>query len=322
MTTTTVIPKSYAGALSAIVAMLFFSVNDSTIKFLSDSYALHQIVFVRSAIGVVFGLLVIAPLTGGIAQLRTRRLHLHLIRGSFVVFANMMFFLGLAALPLAEAVAIFFISPLVIAAFSVIFLGEQVGPRRWAAIAVGLVGVLVIVQPGTAAFQAASLFPLAAAFGYASLHIMTRHLGRTESSASLSFYIQVTFVFAATLFGLALGHGAFAGGHGPSLEFLFRGWVWLSAADMPLLVLIGVTSALGGFFISYAYRASEAAIVAPFEYVAMPVAIVMGFLIFDELPALTDWIGIALIIGGGLFLLWREAVQDRRTRASATHYRR
>jgi len=322
MTTATVIPKTYAGAFAAILAMLFFSVNDSTIKFLSDSYALHQIVFVRSIIGIVFGLVVIAPLTGGIAQLRTRRLHLHLIRGSFVVFANMMFFLGLAALPLAEAVAIFFISPLIIATFSVLFLGERVGPRRWAAIVVGLIGVLVIVQPGTAAFQAASLFPLTAAFGYASLHIMTRHLGRTESATALAFYIQVTFVIAATLIGLALGHGQFAGGHGPSLEFLFRGWIWLSAADLPLLVLVGMTSALGGFFISYAYRASEAAIVAPFEYVAMPVAIVMGYLIFDELPGLTDWIGIALIIGGGLFLLWREAVQDRRERASATHYRR
>ena len=221
----------------------------------------------------------LSPLsTGGIAQLRTRRLHLHLIRGSFVVFANMMFFLGLAALPLAEAVAIFFISPLVIAAFSVIFLGEQVGPRRWTAICGG-VGRSTCYRPSRERrrFRRPRCSPLAAAFGYASLHIMTRHLGRTESSASLSFYIQVTFIFAATLFGLALGHGAFAGGHGPSLEFLFRGWVWLSAADMPLLVLIGVTSALGGFFISYAYRASEAAIVAPFEYVAMPVAIVMGF---------------------------------------------
>ena len=180
----------------------------------------------------------------------------------------------------------------------------------------------MIVQPGTAAFQAASLLPLAAAFGYASLHIMTRHLGRTESSAALSFYIQVTFVGAAALFGLALGHGQFAGDHGPSLEFLFRGWIWITTADMPLLVLIGLTSALGGFFISYAYRTSEAAIVAPFEYVAMPVAILMGYVIFDELPELSDWIGIALIIGGGLFLLWREAVQDRRDRASATHYRR
>lgn len=322
MTITTVAKKSYAGAYAAVLGMLFFSVNDSTIKFLSDTYALHQIVFVRSAIGVIFGLLVIAPLSGGIAQLRTRRLHLHLVRGSFVVFANMMFFLGLAALPLAEAVAIFFISPLVIATFSVLFLGEQVGPRRWAAIGIGLVGVLVIVQPGTAAFQAASLLPLAAAFGYASLHIMTRHLGRTESSAALSFYIQVTFVGAAALFGLALGHGQFAGDHGPSLEFLFRGWIWITTADMPLLVLIGLTSALGGFFISYAYRTSEAAIVAPFEYVAMPVAILMGYVIFDELPELSDWIGIALIIGGGLFLLWREAVQDRRDRASATHYRR
>ena len=322
MTITTVAKKSYAGAYAAVLGMLFFSVNDSTIKFLSDTYALHQIVFVRSAIGVIFGLLVIAPLSGGIAQLRTRRLHLHLVRGSFVVFANMMFFLGLAALPLAEAVAIFFISPLVIATFSVLFLGEQVGPRRWAAIGIGLVGVLVIVQPGTAAFQAASLFPLAAAFGYASLHIMTRHLGRTESSAALSFYIQVTFVGAAALFGLALGNGQFAGDHGPSLEFLFRGWIWITTADMPLLVLIGLTSALGGFFISYAYRTSEAAIVAPFEYVAMPVAILMGYVIFDELPELSDWIGIALIIGGGLFLLWREAVQDRRDRASATHYRR
>ena len=136
------------GALSAIAGVFCFSVNDVAIKFLSGGYALHQVVLIRSCIAMVFLFAVIVPFAGGLRALRTRRLPLHLLRGLCVVFANMSFFLGLAALPLAEGVAIFFVSPLVITIFSVVFLRESVGRFRWAAVAVGLIGVVVVLRPG------------------------------------------------------------------------------------------------------------------------------------------------------------------------------
>ena len=158
--------------------LFFFSVNDGAIKFLSGGYALHEVVLIRSVIGLVILLVLIAPLTDGFAIFRTKRLGMHLIRGFCVVMANMTFFLGLAAMPLADAVAIFFISPLIITVFSVVFLGEYVGPRRWAAVIVGLIGVVIMMRPGTASFQYASLLPVVAATAYAGLHMLTRLIGR------------------------------------------------------------------------------------------------------------------------------------------------
>ena len=216
------------------------------------------------------------PFAGGLAVLRTRRPVMHVVRGLCVVAANMCLFLGLAALPIADATAIFFVSPLVITVFSVIFLRETVGPRRWAAIAVGFVGVMVIVKPGTAAFQPASLLPIAAAFLYATLHMLTRRIGGTESAATMAVYIQLTFLVASTLIGLAIGDGRFAGSGHPSLEFLLRGWHWPARGDTALFALLGVAGLFGGLFISQAYRLSEAAFAAPFEYVAMPMAIFWG----------------------------------------------
>jgi drug/metabolite transporter (DMT)-like permease len=116
------------GATSAIIAVMCFSINDVAIKFLSGNYALHQVVLFRSVIGLFFLLIFILPFSGGWRGLSTNRLGIHFLRGCCVVFANMSFFLGLAALPLAEGVAIFFISPMVITIFSVIFLKETVGP--------------------------------------------------------------------------------------------------------------------------------------------------------------------------------------------------
>ena len=294
------------GPISALIAVICFSLNDMCIKFISGDYSLHQIVFFRSIIGlgVLLGLLV--PFSGGLLSLRTQRLGLHLLRGLCVVFANLCFFLGLASLQLADGVAIFFISPLLITVFSVIFLKETVGLHRWSAIFAGLVGVTVILRPGSSAFQFASFLPLAAAFGYASLHMLTRYIGRTESALTMSFYIQVTFFLVSCLFGVAAGGGQFAGNEDASLEFLMRAWVWPPLEDFPLFVLIGCASAFGGFFISYAYRNSEAGIIAPFEYFAMPLAVFWGYIVFAHWPDHISFLGMTLIVGAGLYLIWRE----------------
>ncbi len=299
------------GAVSALAAVFCFSINDTAIKFLSGDYALHQVILIRSAIGIAVLCAVVVPLSGGAATLRTRRIGMHLLRGLCVVFANMTFFLALAALPLAEGVAIFFVSPLVITVFSVIFLHETVGPRRWAAIGIGLLGVVVMLRPGTAAFQPAALLPLAAAVGYAALHMLTRHIGRTESAAAMSFYIQVTFVGLSAAVGLWIGDGRFAGSDDLSLDFLLRAWSWPTPRDFGILALTGVSSAFGGFFISQAYRVSEAALVAPFEYVALPLAILWGILVFGEYPDAVALAGIALILGSGLYMIWRETAAAR-----------
>ncbi|MGJ8622030.1 MAG: DMT family transporter [Yoonia sp.] len=295
------------GALCATIAVVFFSINDVTIKFLSGDYALHQVVLIRSLIGLVIILVVIAPVTTGWKIAHTKRLPMHMLRGLCVVFANMTFFLGLAAMPLADAVAIFFVSPLVITVASVVFLGEKVGPMRWAAIAVGFLGVLVMMRPGTAAFQLASLLPLAAAFCYAGIHIITRRIGGTESAATMAFYIQIMFILVSLGMGLVLGQGQFGDQSDPSLAFLLRAWGWPVAADYPFFLIIGVGIAAAGYLISQAYRVSEASLIAPFEYLALPMSVVWGIVLFDEFPDGLDYFGMALILGAGLFAIWRDA---------------
>jgi drug/metabolite transporter (DMT)-like permease len=295
-----------AGPLFASVAMVMFSLNDVAMKVLSSGYALHELVLIRSIVGLAVVVCIMVPLNGTLSLLKTRRLGMHVLRASFVVFANLCFFLGLAALPLADAVAIFFISPFLITIASVLFLGEVVGRRRWSAIAFGMIGVLIVLRPGTEAFQVASLLPLAAAFGYSGLHIMTRFLRDTENAVSMTFYIQIVFIVVCVVFGLFFGDGKLAEQSNASLAFLFREWRVPDATDLPLMLILGIFASIGGYCISQAYRLGEAAIVAPVEYLAMPLSIALGVLVFGTWPDTVAWCGIGLILSSGLYTVWRE----------------
>lgn len=303
--------NNLVGILCAVSASVFFSFNDMAIKFLSGDYALHQIVLIRSTIGLIALLAIVVPLEGGYGNLRTKRLPLHLLRGVCVVFANMTFFLALAAMPLADAVAIFFVAPLIITLFSIIFLGETVGGWRWASLAIGMVGVVIMMRPSQDSFQLVALLPLAAAMGYAFLHILTRKMGGTERAGALTFYIQLTFIVVSALMGLAVGDGRFATASDPSLNFLLREWVYVKPGDAVIFLAIGLASTGGGYLISQAYRLAEAGLAAPFEYAAMPMAIFWGAVVFSKWPDRTTWVGVTLIVGAGLFMLWRETVAQK-----------
>lgn len=300
------------GIFCVIGAVTAFTTQDMAIKWLSGDYPLHQIILARATTALVFTLAVFVPLEGGYRILRTKRLPLHLLRGFAVVVANMTFFTGLVTLPLGEATAIFFVAPLFITALSVLLLGERVGPRRWIAVLVGLSGVVVMIRPGGDTFQWAALLPMVAAFAYALLQIMTRKLGMAEKASTMAFYIQVTFIFASSAIGLAFGDGRFAGSGDPHVEFLLRAWVWPGYEDVLIMLGVGGLSAIGGYLISQGYRISEAGLVAPFEYVAMPFAVFWSVLIWGDWPDAVSWLGIALIAGSGLYVFYRETVRGRK----------
>ncbi len=295
------------GMASAFAAAVIFSVNDASIKFLSGGYALHQLVLIRALFGLGIIVLLLMPFTGGPGLMRTRKPLQLLARGGLVIISNLCFFLGLAELQMAEAVALFFVAPLLITALSVPLLGERVGPRRWAAVGVGLVGVLVMLRPGMGLFQPAMLFPVVAALSYALVHMMTRRMAATESAATMTFYVQLCFIVVAGLMGLTVGDGRFDPGPDSPFGFLLRAWVWPDAGDWPLLLLIGIASTAGAYLMAQAYRLCEAGLAAPFEYANLPMAILLGLLIFGEWPDLIAWAGILLIAGSGLYMFWREA---------------
>lgn len=311
------------GILLALGGSLVLSVNDLSIKYLSGDYALHQVILTRAAIGLcfLFALVAIMHARGGqgFGQFWTRRPLDHLIRVSFVMVSNVSYFLGLAVMPLADAVAVAYVSPLLVTLLSVVVLGEKVGPRRWAAVAVGMLGVVIMLRPGAGVVQPAALLVLLSAFCYASSHMMTRRMRETESAAALSFYVQIGFVTVSSTMGLTVGDGHLAREEGV-LAFLFRPWIWPPMADWPAFLGAGLAVAIGGLMVSQAYRTNEAGLIAPFEYVGMPMAILWGILIFGTLPDATGWVGIALICGAGLYVLWRETVrkQERRVETSGS----
>lgn len=301
---------SLRGILCVLTAGATFSTSDMMIKTLSGAYPLHQIVFIRAIIALMIILGLFMPLEGGYHNLRTTRWKLHVFRGGCVVIANMSFFVGVAVLPLAEATAIFFVAPLFITALSVPFLGEKVGVRRWLSVMVGLVGVVIVIRPGSDVFQYAALAPVLAAFAYAFMQITARKLGGTERASTMAFYVQVTFVLVCATSGLTLGDGRFAETvDSPSLLFLLRAWTVPSQFDGGVMLAVGVLSAFGSYLISQGYRLAEATTAAPFEYIVLPMAIVWGVIIFDDWPDAIALLGILLIVASGLYAFWRENVR-------------
>ncbi len=240
--------------LFALAGAVVLSVNDMGVKLLSGGYALHQIILFRTLGAMVVVALVIAASGTGYGQIRTRRPLAHLVRVGLILLSNFTFFMGLAAMPLAEGVALGFVAPLLVTIMSALFLKEPVGPRRWAAVVVGLIGVLIVYRPGVAVVQLPALLVLAGAAFYAGAHIMTRVMRQTESTIALSSWVLVGFLTVSALMGLIAGDGRFAGQADPSVEFLLRAWVWPQAGDWPVLALLGVAMAGGGLMITQAYR--------------------------------------------------------------------
>ncbi|AZV76489.1 DMT family transporter [Parasedimentitalea marina] len=299
------------GVLAALGAGIAFSIIDTIAKFLSGDYPLHEMVLVRSIIALVVLLAVIMPLEGGYHLLRTHQPRLHILRCLAVLFANLCFFTGLAIMPLAEAVAIAFATPLIVTTLSVVFLKEKVGPWRWGAVAVGFLGVLVIMRPGAGTFQPAAILPFLGACGYATLHVLTRRAGGSEAGSTLAFYPMFGFLLISTVVGLTLGDGRFSDGSNPGVDFILRAWIWPAPQDWPLFIGLGVAASFGGYLVGQAYRLCEAGLVAPFEYIAMPMAVLWGVMVFNEWPEPQVWLGSALIIGSGLVSVWRETRNHR-----------
>lgn len=312
MTTSPASSSSTTGILLALGGGIILSMNDLAIKALAETgYALHQVILIRALIGLALVLGVMAVSPRGMRQVLTRRRGAHLLRVSVVMVSNVTYFVGLSLMPLADAVATAFVAPLIVTAMSALILGEVVGPRRWAAVAVGMAGVVVMTRPGSGVIQPAAILVLISAFCYASSHMMTRRMRDTESAMTLNFYVQIGFLAVSAAMGLWAGDGHLAQAPGSTWEFLFRPWMVPLIEDWWAFAGTGLAVGIGGLMMSQAYRTTEAALIAPFEYVGMPMAIFWGVVVFGTWPDATAWVGIALICGAGLYTLWRETVRRK-----------
>lgn len=306
-----------AGIAFIVAGMIAISVNDMLIKQLSGGYPLHQMVFLRSSIGIALSM-VFVYFEGGVSLLKTRHPILHSVRCIMVVASNMSFFVALAALPLADVTALFFAAPLFITVLSIPMLGEKVGVMRITAVVIGFAGVILMQRPWEGSDSATAdrivlLLPVLAALTYAINQVMTRKLGATTKASALAVYIQGMFIIVSIGFYLVAGDGRYAEGlENPSWVFLLRAWVWPTPQDWYYFIGLGLNSGIVGYCLAQAYRLADAATVAPFEYVGLPMAVFWGWLLWAEVPSIEVWAGMAMIMGSGLFVFLREKQKARR----------
>lgn len=278
--------RTSAGIMMMLVGVACLCVNDAIAKTLTTGYSPLQILFMRNLIALPFALL-IAFKMGGAGALRSHRPLAHLFRGALWIGATILFFTSITYLGLAEATALIFVAPLFITALSALFFREHVGWRRWLAVIVGFLGVVIAVRPGTSTFQTVSLLPVATAFVYALLMLSARWVDTRESVWTLLLYMTAT--------GAAL-----------SLFIVPFFWTPIRPEDLWLFAAIAVFGTAGMTMITQAFRLAPAVVIAPLDYSAIIWATALGWLFWNEIPDMLTFLGAAIIISSGAFIILRE----------------
>jgi len=276
---------------------LIMTANNAILKWLTVGYPAGEIMFIR-------GIFIWLPISyfiarsGGLLSIRITRLGFHLVRGCCIIFSAFVYIIGLRSLPLADVTAIGFSTPLFVTALATFLLGETVGWRRWSAVVVGFLGILVITKPTSNVVTLAVLFPLGSAFWTGIRDMVTRRMVATESSNA----ILVTSTAAVMFAGLC------------SAPF---GWRMPSTQDFSLMVIAGLFNGFGHYCMIEAFRNAEVVIVSPFRYLTIVWAIALGYLIWGDLPDKYVITGIMLVVASGIYILHREITVRRRARAAA-----
>jgi drug/metabolite transporter (DMT)-like permease len=270
-----------------LVAVASFAAMDSLLKLLSAHYPPLQVAFLRGAAALPFVLVPIVA-RGRLGRLRPVNLRLHLLRGALSIVMLMSFILAVRESSLATTYAIFMCAPLLVAGLSAPMLGEKVAGAQWGAIGVGLAGVLLMLKPSGGQWgTTGTLWALLAMVAYTVSVVTLRILARTDSNESMVLWFTVM---------LAVGAGLLA----------TPAWRSLQAAHLPLIAGVGLSGALGQYFITVAFRNAPAAVVTPFEYTALVWGVALDVAIWSVWPSVITLVGGAIVIGAGLYVIGRE----------------
>ena len=279
-----------------LTSTVFFGLMAIVIRIASGHVHPFEVAFFRSFFGALFALVLL--LRRGPVMLRTNRLGFYVARCAIGTLSMLAGFWSIAHLPLAQAIALSYASPLFVTIGAVLFLGEVVRMRRWSAVLAGFLGVLVIVRPGSDAFTAASLVAVFAAAMTGTVTISIKFLARSEPPD--------TIVLLTTLLWVPL-----------SLPAALFVWQWPDAAAWPWLLLVGLLGTLGQYFWTHALRVGEASSLAPFSYLQLLIVAVLAWLAFGETPDRWTALGAAIIVGSSLYIARREAMLARQRRQAA-----
>ena len=281
--------RPFKGIALILASTVFLGLSDVTAKYLSSSLPSIEITWMRF---LVFALIMTPAMIPGspLYALKTDRRKLQFMRGATVLGSSLFFITGLGFLPIAEASATGFVAPMFVTALSIVFLNEVVGMRRWIATGVGLVGVLIILRPGTSAFHVAAFFPLVSALCWACTLIMTRMLSGTERVITTMTYSSI----AGVLILSAL------------VPFVWVTPTWQAVA---FGIFIGLASTAGQWIVVLAFRYADASVLAPFSYIQLLWVSVLGFFVFGEFPDKWTVVGAGFIVASGLYTAHRERVR-------------
>ena len=274
------------GILYMTGATFMFALMAAIGKWQLETYPVGEVIFIRSAVSLVACGLFILPQTG-LGVFRTTRLGDHVVRGASQATSQTLILIAFMLMPLAGAVAISFSAPLFATIMSAILLKEAVGPYRWAALAVGFLGVLLVTNPGADTFNLGAAFALANAVLYASVTVAVRRMTRTESAHTLTMY-QMVFLTFFTAFLLPFG------------------FVVPTPVDAALMVAAGLTSAVGQYWWTKALHFAPTSAVTPLSYLSLVWAVILGYLVWGDVPHAGLLVGSAVVVASGLFLVFGE----------------
>lgn len=304
--------RDLAGVLCVLVGMTFFVGQDALMKTLLGPYTIWVLMAVRGCAAII----VLVPLIlflGGKHRLLTPLWPIHLLRGSLFAVGFSLFYSAFPFMGLAEVSTIFFAAPLITALAATVFLGESIGPHRMAALVIGFAGVLVAMSPGGDAFNTVAILPLLCAVMYSAGQIMVRHLGDRETTLTTGLYTIVSSSILVLPIGWCLNQFLPA-----SDEFAHIGWHFPTGVgeEWPDIALLGLVGMVGYLLLSRAYQIAPASLVAPFDYSYLPMAALIAWLLWSEVPGQNTVIGMVLIIASGLYLGYRELRNSRRAETS------
>jgi drug/metabolite transporter (DMT)-like permease len=285
------LPAAVRGAAWMTLSSVLFSCNAVVVRHLAGEVHPFELAFFRAFFGVP---LMLPWLLGvGLSVLRTRNLGIYVVRGSFSALATVAWFMALALIPVADATAISFTTPIFASIAAAIALGEAMHARRWTAVAVSFAGVAIILRPGFETINLGTWLVLASALFVAVNSILVKTAVRTDTPDAIAFW-QILVMVPMTLI--------------PAIFF----WRWPTAGQWVWVVLIAVISTVGHRALGRAYLAADVSMVQPFDFTRLPFAVGLGWLAFAELPDLWTWIGGFLIFAASAFIAHREARTARR----------
>jgi drug/metabolite transporter (DMT)-like permease len=277
---------SLRGALWMCAAATCFALMITLVRHLTDDLHPLQVVFFRTA----FGLLAMLPwlLRQGLGVLRTGRFRLHLLRALIGIFAMVGWFTTLSLMPLAEATALSFTAPIFTSVLAVLILGEVMRLRRWTATLIGFLGALLIVRPGFAAIDPVALLAIGTAAVWATSTVLIKVMARTESAGAITTYMALLTTPMTLLAAL----------------FVWQAPSW---EQLGIAALLGATGSIGHICMSRALAAADASLVAPLDYLRLPIVALIAFLAFGEVPNAWVWLGAAVIAASSIYIAQREA---------------